>query len=243
MKTFGLLGKDIDYSFSRGYFNDFFKKEKIDAIYKNFDLQKIDDLKAVFKNEKLSGMNVTIPYKEAIFPFLDKLSPEAKAIGAVNVVKFEDDGTITGYNSDYYGFKNSLLPLLIKMPKKGLILGTGGASKAIRHTFESLNIEYTFVSRTKKPGQLTYEELSKEIIEENLLIVNSTPLGTFPKIEDCPDIPYEFITKDHMLFDLVYNPEKTTFLQKGEEQGASILNGSRMLVLQAEKSWDIWNEL
>ena len=243
MKTFGLLGKDIDYSFSRGYFNDFFKKEKIDAIYKNFDLQKIDDLKAVFKNEKLSGMNVTIPYKEAIFPFLDKLSPEAKAIGAVNVVKFEDDGTITGYNSDYYGFKNSLLPLLEKMPKKGLILGTGGASKAIRHTFESLNIEHTFVSRTKKSGQLTYEELTKEVIEENLLIVNSTPLGTFPKIEDCPDIPYEFITKDHMLFDLVYNPEKTTFLQKGEEQGASILNGSRMLVLQAEKSWDIWNEL
>ncbi len=243
MKTFGLLGKDIDYSFSRGYFNDFFKKESIDAIYKNFDLQNIDDLKAVFKNEKLSGMNVTIPYKEAIFPFLDKLSPEAKAIGAVNVVKFEDDGTITGYNSDYYGFKNSLLPLLKKMPKKGLILGTGGASKAIRHTFESLNIEHTFVSRTKKSGQLTYEELTKEVIEENLLIVNSTPLGTFPKIEDCPDIPYEFITKDHMLFDLVYNPEKTTFLQKGEEQGASILNGSRMLVLQAEKSWDIWNEL
>ncbi len=242
MKTFGLLGKDIDYSFSRGYFNDFFKKEAIDAVYKNFDLQDINELKSVFKNEKLSGMNVTIPYKEAIFPFLDKLSPEAKAIGAVNVVKFEDDGTITGYNSDYYGFKNSLLPLLKKMPKKGLILGTGGASKAIRHTFESLDIEYTFVSRSKKEGQLTYQELTKEIIEENLLIVNSTPLGTFPKIEDCPDIPYEFLTKEHMLFDLVYNPEKTTFLQKGEEQGASILNGARMLVLQAEKSWDIWNE-
>ena len=242
MKTFGLLGKDIDYSFSRGYFNDFFKKEAIDAVYKNFDLQDINELKSVFKNEKLSGMNATIPYKEAIFPFLDKLSPEAKAIGAVNVVKFEDDGTITGYNSDYYGFKNSLLPLLKKMPKKGLILGTGGASKAIRHTFESLDIEYTFVSRSKKEGQLTYQELTKEIIEENLLIVNSTPLGTFPKIEDCPDIPYEFLTKEHMLFDLVYNPEKTTFLQKGEEQGASILNGARMLVLQAEKSWDIWNE-
>lgn len=242
-KTYGLLGKDIEYSFSRNYFNERFEKEGTDAVYINIDLQHIDELKAVFEKEKLSGMNVTIPYKEDIIKFVDRLSPVAKAIGAVNVVKFEKDGTLTGYNSDYYGFKNSLMPLLKEMPKKGLILGTGGASKAIKHTFENLGIEPMFVSRTKKEGRYTYEELSKEIIEENLLIVNSTPVGTFPNIDDAPAIPYEFLTAKHMLFDLVYNPERTAFLKKGIEKGANVLNGSKMLVLQAEESWDIWNEL
>lgn len=242
-KTYGLLGRDIEYSFSRNYFNERFEKEGTNAIYKNIDLQDIQELKAVFANDKLSGMNVTIPYKEDVIQFLDRLSPTAKAIGAVNVVKFETDGTLTGYNSDYYGFKNSLMPLLKEMPKKGLILGTGGASKAIKHTFENLGITPMFVSRSKKEGQYTYDELTQDIIEENLLIVNSTPLGTFPNIEECPKIPYEFLTSKHMLFDLVYNPERTTFLKKGLEKGASVLNGSRMLVLQAEKSWDIWNDL
>lgn len=242
-KTYGLLGRDIEYSFSRNYFNERFEKEGTDAIYKNIDLQDIQELKAVFANDKLSGMNVTIPYKEDVIQFLDRLSPTAEAIGAVNVVKFEDDGTLTGYNSDYYGFKNSLMPLLKKMPKKGLILGTGGASKAIKHTFENLGIDPTFVSRTKKEGQYTYSELTKEIIQENLLIVNSTPLGTFPEVSACPAIPYEFLTSEHMLFDLVYNPELTTFLKNGLEKKATVLNGSRMLVLQAEKSWDIWNDL
>lgn len=242
-KIYGLLGRDIEYSFSRNYFNERFKNEGTNATYINIDLQDIHELKTVFENEKLSGMNVTIPYKQEVINFLDRLSPTAQAIGAVNVVKFEDDGTLTGHNSDYYGFKNSLLPLLKEMPKKGLILGTGGASKAIKHTFENLGIEPTFVSRTKKEGQYTYSELNKEIIEENLLIVNSTPLGTFPKIEACPAIPYEFLTEKHMLFDLVYNPELTTFLKNGIAKGASVLNGSKMLVLQAEKSWDIWNDL
>ena len=242
-KTYGLLGRDIEYSFSRNYFNERFKNEGTNAVYKNIDLQDIQELKAIFENEDLSGMNVTIPYKQDVIQFLDRLSPTAEAIGAVNVVKFEEDGTLTGYNSDYYGFKNSLMPLLEKMPKKGLILGTGGASKAIKHTFENLGIEPTFVSRSKKEGQYTYSELNKEIIEDNLLIVNSTPLGTFPKIEECPAIPYQFLTNEHMLFDLVYNPERTTFLKKGIEKGASVLNGSKMLVLQAEKSWDIWNDL
>lgn len=242
-KTYGLLGKDIEYSFSRNYFNERFEKEGTNAIYKNIDLQDIQDLKAVFENDKLSGMNVTIPYKEDVIQFLDRLSPTAEAIGAVNVVKFEQDGTLTGYNSDCYGFENSLLPLLKEMPKKGLILGTGGASKAIKYTFEQLGIEPKFVSRSKKEGQYTYEELTQEIINEHLLIVNSSPVGTFPNIEESPNIPYEFLTPKHMLFDLVYNPEQTTFLKKGLEKGASTLNGSRMLVLQAEKSWDIWNEL
>ena len=242
-KTYGLLGKDIEYSFSRNYFNERFEKEGTNAIYKNIDLQDIQELKTVFVNDNLSGMNVTIPYKEDVIQFLDRLSPTAEAIGAVNVVKFEADGTLTGYNSDYYGFKRSLMPLLQEPPKKGLISGTGGASKAIKHTFEQLGIEPRFVSRSKKENQYTYAELTQEIIEDHLLIVNSTPVGTFPDIEECPNIPYEFLTSKHMLFDLVYNPERTTFLKKGLEKGASVLNGSRMLVLQAEKSWDIWNEL
>jgi len=240
-KTYGLLGRDIEYSFSRKYFNDRFEAEDIDAHYKNFDFQKIEELKEVLKNEKIDGMNVTIPYKLEIFPFLDRLSPDAEAIGAVNVVKFEKDGTLTGYNSDYYGFKESLLPLLKVKPKKALVLGTGGASKAIAYALKELEIEFTFVSRRAKEGQLTYEDLTENVIEENLLIINSTPLGTFPKVEACPNIPYQFLTEKHMLFDLIYNPAITTFLKKGKEQGASILNGERMLVLQAEKSWEIWN--
>ena len=218
MRKFGLLGKNIDYSFSRGYFNERFEKEGIDANYVNFDLQDISELSQVFVQNQLSGMNVTIPYKQDVIAFLDRLSPEAEAIGAVNVVKFEEDGTRTGYNSDYHGFKNSLLPLLKRTPKKGLILGTGGASKAIKYTFETLGIEPMFVSRTAKEGQLTYADLTQEIIEEHLLIVNSTPLGTFPNITQCPDIPYGYITPDHMLFDLVYNPVSYTHLRAHETE-------------------------
>jgi len=240
-KTYGLLGKNIEYSFSRKYFNDRFENEAIDAHYKNFDLQDIKELKAILREEQIDGMNVTIPYKLDIFPFLDQLSPDAKAIGAVNVVKFEKDGTLTGYNSDYYGFKASLLPLLKVKPQKALILGTGGASKAIAYALKDLNIEFTFVSRNAKQGQLTYSDLNKGIINDHLLIINSTPLGTFPKTDACPDIPYELLTEKHMLFDLIYNPATTTFLAKGKDKGASILNGERMLVLQAEKSWEIWN--
>lgn len=240
-KTYGLLGKNIEYSFSRKYFNDRFESEKIDAHYKNFDLQNIEELKEILRKEEINGMNVTIPYKLDIFSFLDRLSPEAEAIGAVNVVKFEKDGSLTGHNSDYYGFKESLLPLLKTKPKKALVLGTGGASKATAYALKNLGIEFTFVSRTSKEGQLTYGDLTQEIIEDHLLIINSTPLGTFPKVEACPDIPYQFLTNKHMLFDLIYNPSETTFLKKGAAQGASILNGERMLVLQAEKSWEIWN--
>ncbi len=241
-KTYGLLGKNISYSFSASYFGDRFEKEQIDASYENFDLQNIEELNEVLKANHLNGLNVTIPYKQTIFPFLKRLDPIAKTIGAVNVVKFEKDGSLTGYNSDFYGFKNSLLPLLKKTtPKKALLLGTGGASKAVAYALESLGITYTFVSRNKKEGQYTYEELNQDIIKNNLLIINCTPLGTFPNVNACPDIPYEFITNKHVLYDLIYNPTETTFLKKGVEKGAIISNGLQMLILQAEKSYEIWN--
>ena len=240
-KIYGLIGKNISYSFSRAYFNEKFKKENINAEYVNFDLKSIEELPEVFKTENLGGLNVTIPYKQEVFPYLKNLSKTAKAIGAVNVLKFENDGTITGHNSDFYGFKNSLLPLLKFQPKKALLLGTGGASKAVAHALKSLDIDYTFVSRRKKTGQLTYEELTKSHIVENLLLINCTPLGTFPKVEDCPDIPYQFITKNHVLYDLIYNPEETAFMKNGIEKGATVSNGLQMLVLQAEKAYEIWN--
>ncbi len=240
-KTYGLLGKNISYSFSASYFSERFEKESINANYQNFDLQNIEELNEVLKTNNLNGLNVTIPYKQDIFPFLKRLDPIAKTIGAVNVIKFEKDGSLTGYNSDFYGFKNSLLPLLKETPKKALILGTGGASKAVAYALESLGIEYTFVSRNKKDNQYTYEELNQDIIETNLLIINCTPLGTFPNISVSPDIPYEFVTDKHILYDLIYNPTETTFLKKGKEKGAVICNGLQMLILQAEKSYEIWN--
>jgi len=240
-KIYGLLGKNIAYSFSRKYFNNRFEKEGVDAHYKNFDLQHIEELKDVLNTEQVNGMNVTIPYKLEVMPFLDRLSPDAAAIGAVNVVKFEKDGSLTGHNSDYYGFKESLLPLLKVKPQKALILGTGGASKATAYALKQLDIDFVFVSRSPKVGQLTYADLTENIMQEHLLIINTTPLGTFPKVEACPDIPYNLLTQKHMLFDLIYNPEVTAFMQKGIDQGASVLNGERMLVLQAEKSWEIWN--
>lgn len=240
-KTYGLLGRNIAYSFSRKYFNTRFENENIAAIYKNFDIEDIKDFATVLKSEAIHGMNVTIPYKLEVMPYLDQLSTEAQAIGAVNVIKFEDDGTLTGHNSDYYGFKESLLPLLKEKPEYALILGTGGASKAVAYALESLGINYTYVSRSAKPGQLTYAQLTSEVMKKYLLIVNTTPLGTFPSVEACPGIPYELLTSKHMLFDLIYNPEETAFMRKGKARGASVLNGDRMLVLQAERSWEIWN--
>ncbi|WP_010522446.1 shikimate dehydrogenase family protein [Aquimarina agarivorans] len=240
-KTYGLLGKNISYSFSASYFKERFEKEKINASYQNFDLQNINELREVLKTNKLHGLNVTIPYKQDVFPFLKQLDPIAQTIGAVNVIKFENDGSLTGYNSDFYGFKNSLLPLLKEIPKKALILGTGGASKAVAYALKSLDIDYTFVSRNKKENQYTYEELNQQIIKNNLLIINCTPLGTFPNVDACPNIPYEFITNNHVLYDLIYNPAETTFLKKGAEKNAITCNGLQMLILQAEKSYEIWN--
>jgi len=244
-KLYGLLGKNISYSFSRGYFSEKFENLGYDNHkYVNFDLQKINELAEVLKEKKeiLAGINVTIPYKQEVMAFLNSIDEDAKNIGAVNTLKFLKDGSIKGFNTDYYGFKNSIQPLMKKQHTKALILGSGGASKAIAYAFEKMGVDYKFVSRAKKNETvLTYQELTKEIMENYTIVVNSTPLGTFPNIESRPDIPYEHLSDKHLLYDLTYNPEVTTFLKLGQEKGATIKNGYQMLELQAEKSWEIWN--
>lgn len=241
MKTFGLLGRAIGYSFSRGYFSKKFKKENISARYVNFDIPSISQIDNILNTKNLVGFNVTIPYKQEIIPYLTQLDPIAKEIGAINVVKVATNGTLTGFNSDYYGFKNSLTPLLHKKVTKALILGTGGASKAIAFALNSLDISYTYVSRNPGQNQITYNDLSQEVINEHLLIINCTPLGTHPDITKCPNLPYQHIRSKHILYDLIYNPDTTSFMQKGLDHGATVTNGLQMLILQAEKSWEIWN--
>lgn len=240
---FGLVGKDISYSFSRGYFHQKFEDLGLKFhSYENFDLPVISDFERLIKNTKnISGLNVTIPYKEAVIPYLDNINESAKEIGAVNTIKF-DGIHLIGYNTDAYGFQKSIEPFLKEHHQKALILGTGGASKAIAFVLRNLNISFTFVSRTGKNNGYRYEELNANIIKEHTLIINSSPVGTFPNVSEKPKLPYSFITDRHLLFDLIYNPEKTTFLSEGKRQGATILNGSKMLELQAEKAWEIWNE-
>ncbi len=244
-KLYGLLGRNISYSFSRNYFTNKFNLLGLkDYKYINFDIKNIKDLKNVLTENKsvLKGMNVTIPYKEEITPFLDEIDEKAKEIGAVNTIKITEKGGLIGYNTDEYGFRKSLFPLLKEQHKNALILGTGGASKAIAYALKILGIEYKYVSRNQQKNKLSYKEISKEIISEFPIIINCTPLGTYPNIEDCPDIPYNLLTKNNILYDLIYNPSETLFLQKGKEQGAIIKNGLEMLELQAEKSWEIWNK-
>ncbi|MDO4230415.1 MAG: shikimate dehydrogenase, partial [Capnocytophaga sp.] len=228
---------------SRTYFSKKFENEQIsDAEYVNFDLQSIDELTQKLQNNpNLKGMNVTIPYKKEIIPFLVSLDKIAETIGAVNTIKVTKKGLI-GYNTDYYGFLESLKPLLQPHHTKALILGTGGASNAVAYALEELNILFKFVSRTPENEQLSYLELSSQLIDEYKIIINCTPLGTFPNVDDFPPIPYQFLTDKHLLYDLIYNPEKTTFLKKGEQQKATISNGLKMLELQAEKAWQIWTE-
>lgn len=244
MKKLGLLGKDISYSFSRSYFKKKFEDENINNIsYENFDIKNIDLFPSIIKDTKnLKGLNVTIPYKEQVIPYLDKINKKAKAIGAVNTIKITKKGKLVGYNTDCYGFKNTLKPYIKPHHKKALILGTGGASKAIAYTFNELGITYQYVSRNLKDGvSFTYNTLTEKDISEHQIIVNCTPLGTFPNVEDCPNIPYAAITKKHILFDLIYNPEETRFLSLGKQNKATIINGLNMLRLQAEKSWSIWD--
>lgn len=245
-KVFGLVGKDIDYSFSRGYFSKKFEKlQLLENTYVNFDLQTIDEFPNIFESYKgnLKGMNVTIPYKEEVGAYLDEIDSEAAEIGAINTIKIFPDGKRKGYNTDVYGFDESIAPYLKPHHKTALILGTGGASKAVAYAFQKRGISYKFVSRVpKKSDQLSYDGLTKEIIEEVGVIVNCSPLGTHPNVHLFPSIPYEFLNEKHLLFDLIYNPEETAFLRKGKEQGASIANGIKMLELQAEKSWEIWNK-
>jgi shikimate dehydrogenase len=244
MKKLGLLGKNISYSFSKSYFKSKFTKEKItDTSYENFDIEFIDLFPSIIQNtESLKGMNVTIPYKEEVIPYLDKLNRKAAEIGAVNTIKITKKGKLVGYNTDCYGFKKSIEPHLKPHHKKALILGTGGASKAVAYTLKELGIGFQYVSRKMSNGiDFTYNILTETDIKNNLVIINCTPLGTFPNIEDCPNIPYNGITGKHVLFDLIYNPEETKFLKYGKEKGAITINGLKMLELQAEKAWSIWD--
>jgi len=241
---FGLLGKDISYSFSRKYFSEKFQKLGLSNLkYLNFDIPEIEEFPFILyhKEDDFRGINVTIPYKESVMRYLNDIDIDAKKIGAVNTIKITDDNRLVGYNTDFYGFKNSIEPLIKKHHKKALILGTGGASKAIAYAFQKMNIEFKFVSRKVSESMFLYSMLNEQIMEEYTVIVNCTPLGTHPNTNEAPAIPYNFISKKHLLFDLIYNPEKSKFLREGEEQGAVIKNGLQMLELQAEKSWEIWN--
>lgn len=243
-KIFGLLGKNISYSFSKGYFTEKFLKLGLnDCQYVNFDIQNCGDFPSIISSEKnLKGMNVTIPYKQEIIPFLDELDETAIAIGAVNTIKVLKDKTLKGYNTDVLGFEKSIKPLLRSQHKKALILGTGGASKAVAYIFKKKFIDFQFVSRNPTlENEISYESLDEEIIRNHTIIVNCSPLGTSPNIEKYPIIPYKFLNSEHLLFDLIYNPEETVFLSKGKIQGATIKNGLEMLQLQAEESWKIWN--
>lgn len=247
MQKYGLVGYPLKHSFSIGYFNEKFSSEKIEAEYINFEIPDINNFPEIIEaNPNLHGLNVTIPYKEKVIPYLDELDKQAAAIGAVNVIKIiRNKGgkpKLIGYNSDIIGFTQSIQPLLQSHHKKALILGTGGASKAVFHGLKNLGIEAKFVSRTARFGMLTYEELNAEIIKEYTVIVNCTPVGMYPKVDACPDIPYEAITSEHLLYDLLYNPNITLFMKKGEVEGAVTKNGLEMLLLQAFAAWEIWQK-
>ncbi|WP_289062391.1 shikimate dehydrogenase [uncultured Zobellia sp.] len=240
---FGLVGKDISYSFSRGYFTQKFADLGLeDHSYENFDFQAIEEIQDVLDNNSdIKGMNVTIPYKQEVMPFLTELDPEAEKIGAVNTIQFSKNG-LKGFNTDAYGFKNAMAPFLKPHHNKALILGTGGASKAVAYILGELGISYVFVSRNPGKNKISYDQVTEEVLKEHTILINCTPLGTHPNIEQRPALPYEFITDQHFLFDLIYNPEKTAFLAAGEAKGAQISNGLRMLELQADRSWEIWQE-
>jgi len=243
MNKYGLIGRSISYSFSPGYFTAKFDTLGLtDHVYEIFDLASISDFPDLLeRQDDLCGLNVTIPYKEAIIPYLDEVHPVAARIGAVNTICFRAGKTV-GYNTDVIGFEQSLKSHLLPSDTKALLLGTGGAAKAIRHVLENLNVAVTTVSRKAGKQVLTYEQLNPELIQDHSLIINCTPLGTYPDVEAKPPIPYEALTAEHFLFDLIYNPEKTAFLQAGEAAGARVSNGYAMLVGQAEASWDLWQE-
>lgn len=242
-RRYGLIGRNIEYSFSRGFFNQKFEAESLhDCSYENFDLKEIEELKKVFSQKNICGLNVTTPYKREVIPFLDRLSPAAEKMNAVNTIKFHEDGSISGHNTDIYGFEKSLLEIIDPYPGKALILGTGGASSAVAYVMQKLNIEFTYVSRKASENAFNYAAVDKTIINDHLLIINASPVGTFPNVEVAPDLPYSFLTKDHVLYDLIYNPPETRFLKEGKEKGCKISNGQKMLEYQAKRSWEIWNQ-
>jgi len=245
MDKYGLIGYPLGHSFSIGYHNQRFTDEGINAKYVNFEITTIDQLNEVLsQNPDLKGLNVTIPYKEKVMPFLDYISPEARSIGAVNVIRVIHNGQnieLRGYNSDVIGFTQSIEPMLEKHHTKALILGTGGASKAVAYGLHSLGLETVFVSRYERPGTIQYTSITPEVVQEYTVIVNCTPLGMFPKINECPLLPYDSLTERNILYDLIYNPDETLFMQKGLARGAQVKNGLEMLLLQAFASWEFWN--
>jgi len=248
MKTYGLIGYRLGHSFSRSFFTEKFANENLpDHEYVNFELDSIEEFPKVFNQGKdICGLNCTIPYKQQILQFLDEIEAEAAQIGAVNTVKIINQNgrrILKGFNTDLYGFEHSLRPMLEPKHRKALILGTGGASKAIKFLFDKMGIAYLSATTKEVPGEkeIRYKQLTEDLMNEYLIVINATPLGTFPKVDACPDIPYQFITNDHVLYDLVYNPEKTLFLKKGKSQGAKTKNGLEMLHLQALRAWEIWN--
>lgn len=243
---FGLIGKNISYSFSKDFFSKKFQEMGLENYqYVNFDIQKIEDFSKIIHEYKfcLKGLNVTIPYKQDVFLYLDKVNKKALKVGAVNTIRLTKKGKLKGYNSDVVGFKKSIEPLLKPHHTKALILGTGGASKAIAFVCKELGISFLKVSRKpRKKKEISYDSINENVLKEYTLIINSTPIGTFPKVDQKPKIPYQFITSNHLLYDLIYNPVKTAFLKEGEQRGSQIKNGFEMLELQAEESWRIWTQ-
>ena len=246
MDIYGLIGHPLGHSFSRQFFADKFESEQIDADYRNFDISSIEEvIDVIASNPYLRGFNVTIPYKQKIIPYLDDITKEAREIGAVNVVKLIRSGSnirLKGYNSDIIGFRESIPPLLYPQHKKALILGTGGASKAVNHVLRELGLETVFVSRYSRPDTATYKDIDADAVKEYQVIVNCTPCGMHPNSDECPMLPYEAMDSNNLLYDLVYNPENTLFMKNGRKHGAVVKNGLEMLVLQAIASWEIWNE-
>ena len=246
MDKYGLIGYPLQHSFSISYFNEKFQNEFINARYINFEIPTIDALPEILaSNPELKGLNVTIPYKEKVISFLDTVSPEARAIGAVNVIRVEHKGNdivLKGYNSDVIGFTQSIQPMLRPYHKKALILGTGGASKAINFGLKSLGLDTVLVSRYERPGTIQYENITPDIIDEYNVIVNCTPCGMYPHFDECPNLPYDAMNNKTLLYDLIYNPDQTLFMKKGQRMGASVKNGLEMLLLQAFASWEFWQK-
>ena len=240
-KIYGLIGKNIDYSFSKNFFSKKFKNENINCKYLNFDIQNISDFKSVISDKNISGLNVTIPYKEDVIKYIDEISNDAKSIGAVNTIKISNN-KLTGHNTDHIGFTKSIEKIdEFKNIESALILGSGGASKAIQFALDNLKIKYTIVSRSNSIKCINYNQVSEKIIKNHKLIINCTPLGTFPEVEKCPEIDYRFLSPFNILYDLVYNPKQSSFLRKGVKAGCKIKNGLEMLEIQAIESWKIWN--
>lgn len=245
MDKYGLIGYPLGHSFSVSYFNQKFADESIDAVYENFEIDSIDLLPEIIdRNPELRGLNVTIPYKEKVIAYLDQISPEAGAIGAVNVIRIlheKGETVLKGFNSDVIGFTLSIEPMLERYHKKAMILGTGGASKAVNYGLKSLGLETIIVSRSEKHGTIQYKDITPDLVKEYNVIVNCTPCGMYPHTEECPDLPYDAMDSHNILYDLIYNPDETLFMKKGHARGANVKNGLEMLLLQAFKSWEFWN--